>query len=214
MVSDNGSPQRSASETININVVDPNPVTISSATVTTRKGFAITLTLSGPVDPATAANSNNYILTEPAKKPRSRKKPTPPPTRITLSATYNPATNQVILKGPKKVKTSPALTLTVVGTGQGGIAKLDGLQLAGSGGRPGTNYTAKVTKKSISPTAPVTGNIIAVRTEARSAKGDMHINVGGIPLSVRHNGGAAHRFEVSSTHPAGPIAMARTPARG
>jgi hypothetical protein len=53
LVSDNGSPQRTASETININVVDPSPLTISSAQVTTKNGFAITLTLSGPVNPAT-----------------------------------------------------------------------------------------------------------------------------------------------------------------
>ncbi len=214
LVSDNGSPPRTASETFNINVVDPSPVTISSAKVTTKKGFAIALTFSGPVNPATAANPNNYILTEPAKKPKSKKKPTPPPTRINLSVAYNPATNQVILKGPKTVKTSPALTLTVVGTGPSGIAKLDGLQLAGSGGLPGTNYVATVTKKAISPTAAVTGNVIAVRSGARSAEAHMHINIDRRPRSVLHNGSLAHRVELASTRPAGPIAMARILAKG
>ncbi len=177
LVSDNGSPARTASETINVNIVDSIPVKISSATVNTKKGFAITLTLSGPVNPVTATNPNNYILTEPAKKPRSKKKPAPPPIRIKLRATYNPATNQVILKGPKTVKTSPALSFTVVGTG---IAKLDGLDLAGNGGLPGTNYAASVTKKSVSPASAVAGNVIAVPT---------------------------------SRHPAGPIALARIPAK-
>ena len=213
LVSDNGSPQRTASETINLNVVDPRPVTVLSAQVTTKKGFAITLKLSGPVNPATAVNSSNYILTEPAKKPKSKKKPTAPPTRIKLSATYNQATNQVILKGPKTVKTSPALTLTVVGTGQSGIAKLDGLHLAGSGGLPGTNYVAAVTTKAIRPTAAVAGTMTAVRTGAQSANGHMDINGAWMLRSVRHHEGLAHRVEVASAHPAGPIAMVRAPAK-
>ena len=213
LVSDNGSPRRTASETINLNVVDPRPVTVSSAQVTTKKGFAITLKLSGPVNPATAVNSSNYILTEPAKKPKSKKKPTPPPTRIKLSATYNQATNQVILKGPKTVKTSPALTLTVVGTGQSGIAKLDGLHLAGSGGLPGTNYVATVTTKAIRPTAAVAATMTAVRTGAQSANGHMDINGAWMLRSVRHHEGLAHRVEVASAHPAGPIAMVRAPTK-
>ncbi len=169
-VSDNGSPQRSASETFNITVVDPGPAPmITQAKVTTKKGFAITLTFNEPVNPATAANPNNYILTAPAKKPKSKKKPTPPPTRIKLSVSYNQATNQVILKGPKTVKTSPALTLTVVGTGPSGIAKMDGWQLAGRGGQPGTNYVASVTTKAVRPIAAVLGNTIVVRIKTRSA---------------------------------------------
>ena len=112
------------------------------------------------MNPATANNSSNYILTEPAKKPKSKKKPAPPPIRIALSASYNQATNQVTLKGPKKVKTSPALTLTVIGTGPNGIAKLDGLLLAGSGGHAGTNYVASVTGKAVSETSVVVGNTI------------------------------------------------------
>ena len=63
------------------------------------------------------------------------------------------------------MKTSPALTLTVVGTGPSGIAKLDGLQLAGSGGQPGTNYVASVTAKAVKPIAAVVGNTIVIRTE-------------------------------------------------
>ena len=170
-VSDNGSPQRTASETFNITVVDPGPAPmITQAKVTTKKGFSITLTFNEPVNPATAANPNNYILTAPAKKPKSKKKPTPPPTRIKLSVSYNQATNQVILKGPKTVKTSPALTLTVVGTGPSGIAKMDGWQLAGSGGQPGTDYVASVTTKAVRPMAAVLGKTIVVRINARSAE--------------------------------------------
>jgi hypothetical protein len=210
VASDNGSPPRTASQTIDVNVIDPNPVTISSATVTTKKGFSITLTLSGPVNPATATNPNNYILTEPAKKPGSKKKPTPPPIRITLSPTYNPATNQVILKGPRTVKTSPALTFTVVGTG---IAKLDGLDLAGNGGLPGTNYAASVTKKSVNPAAAVTGNVIAVQRVTRSTESHMVIKLKEKILWARHDGGLDPGVEVASPRPAGPIAMLRTHAK-
>jgi hypothetical protein len=195
-VSDNGSPQHTASETFNVSVVDPSPVTVSGATVTTKKGFTITLTLSGAVNPATANNSSNYILTAPAKKSKSKKKPAPPPTRIALSASYNQATNQVTLKGPKKVKTSPALTLTVVGTGPNGIAKLDGLLLAGNGRQAGTNYVAKVTGKAVSPTSAVVTNTIVVRTAA----------------VVRHSSSLPHVVAAVSARPAGPMALARTPA--
>jgi ELWxxDGT repeat protein len=212
-VSDNGSPPRTASETVSVNVVDPRPVTISVASVTTKKGFSITLTFSGPVNPATANNPANYILTEPAKKPKSKHKPAPPPTRISLGvSSYNPATNQVTLKGPKKVKTSPALTLTVVGSGPDGIAKLDGLQLAGSGRQPGTNYVASVTGKTVTPTSAVVGNMIVVRTAARSEGGRALTDRFVRPMIVRHNSASPHPAKIGSTGPAGPMALARTTA--
>ena len=53
-----------------------------SATASTKKGLTITLTFSGAVNPATAANAANYTLTAPAKKPKGKHKPTPPPTPV------------------------------------------------------------------------------------------------------------------------------------
>ena len=196
-VADNGSPQHTASETFNVSVVDPSPVTISGATVTTKKGFSITLTFSGAVNPATASNSSNYILTEPAKKPKSKKKPAPPPIRIALSASYNQATNQVTLKGPKKVKTSPALTLTVVGTGPNGIAKLDGLLLAGGGAAAGTNYVASVKGQ---------GRYPNLRGRGKHDRGE---DGRGRPAPF----GLPHSVKVASTRPAGPMALAGHPGR-
>jgi hypothetical protein len=167
-VSDNSSPPLSASELVSVSVVDPGPPPmITGAAVVAKKGFSITLTFNEAVDPATATNANNYVLTEPAKKPRSKKKPAPPPTRINLSVNYNQATDQVVLTGPKKVKTKPALTLTVIGTAPNGIAKTDGLQLAGSGGQPGTNYVASVTSKSVAPLAVIADGTTPGRTAAR-----------------------------------------------
>ena len=118
------------------------------------------------MDPATASNANNYILTEPARKPGSKKKPAPPPAVVRMSVSYNQATNQVTLKVAKKPKAGTVLTLTVVGSGANGIAKLTGLQLAGSGGQPGTNYVATIRGKRLTPTAAVTGNTIVVPREA------------------------------------------------
>ncbi|MGP0063460.1 MAG: cadherin repeat domain-containing protein, partial [Isosphaeraceae bacterium] len=209
-VSDNGSPQQSAAATFHVNVVDPNPVTIQMPTVTTRKAFSITLTFSGPVNPATAANPSNYILTEPAKKTRSKKKLTPSSTPLVLSVSYNPATNQVTLKGPKKVKLSPALTLTVVGTGPDGIAKLDGLQLAGSDGQAGTNYVASVTGKAVSQTSAVVANTIVVHTASRPSSGHTHTDATPRPMIVRYRSAAPHSIRVASTRPAGPMALVRT----
>jgi hypothetical protein len=37
--------------------------------------------------------------------------------------------------------------LTVIGSSPHGVAKVDGLSLAGSGGGPGTNYVATFTAK-------------------------------------------------------------------
>jgi ELWxxDGT repeat protein len=162
-VADSATPQHVVSSAFSVTVVDPNPPVITKATVTTKKGFSITLTFNVPLNPATANNSNNFVLTEPAKKPKGKKKPAPPPTRIALSASYNAATNTVTLKGPKSVKTSPALTLTVLSA----IAKLDGEQLAGNGS-PGTDYVASVTSKSVSRTSAVTENRISVRINPRA----------------------------------------------
>jgi ELWxxDGT repeat protein len=210
-VADNESPPRTTSETFNVTVADTGPaLTILSPKVSTKKGFTITLTFSEPVNPSTAANPNNYILTAPAKKPKGRHKPTPPPTRIGLSVTYNPSTNQVVLKATKKPKTSPALTLTVVGSGPSGIAKLDGLQLAGSGGQAGTNYVASVTGKAVHPTAAVTGNRIVVRTAVRSA----HSAVAVKPRPVRPGSEAGHPVKIGSIRPTGPMAMVPTPVVG
>ena len=211
-VSDNASPPRTVSETFNIQAIDPGPPPTVSATVTTKKGFTITLTFAEPVNPSTAANPNNYLLTEPAKKPRSKKKPTPPPIRIGLSLTYNPATNQVILKGPKKVKTSPPLTLTVFGAGPNGIAKLDGLGLVGNAGRPGTNFVVRVTGKSVSPTSAVLGGTILARAFARSVDGDPPSTGMARPMVVRHAVASPHPVQVASIRPAGPMALARLSA--
>ena len=114
------------------------------ASVTNRHGLAITLTFSQPIDPSTAMNPGNYLLLEPSRKARSKRKPTPPPRAIGLSVSYNQAADQVTLKVAKKVKLNPALELTVIATGPSGLAKLDGLPLAGGFGQPGTNYVARV----------------------------------------------------------------------
>lgn len=210
-VSDNGSPPLSVSETFNVSVFDPGPApTISAATISTKKSFTITLTFSEPVNPATAANPNDYILTEPAKKPKSKMKPAPPPTRIKLSVSYNQATNQVILKGPKTVKTSPALTLTVVGTGPNGIAKTDGLKLAGNGRQPGTNYVASVTKKAVRPLLVLTSQSIVDRTAVQLSEVHTHNDAVTRPRFGRPITRSALSPMNAWKHPAGPMALART----
>ena len=202
VVSDDSSPRKTVSETISLSVADPgSALTITSPAVSTKKGFSITFGFSVPVDPATASNAANYILTEPGKKPKGKHKPTPPPVVIGASVAYNQATNQVTLKLAKKPKSGTVLTLTIVGTGPGGIAKLDGLQLAGSG-QPGTNYVATIRGKGISPTAAVTEHTIVVRTaRAQTA------------LVRYHSASSELSRESASGAPGGPLALARTPIR-
>ncbi len=154
IVTGSNTPSQIASETIDLTVVDTGPpLAVSTPTVSTKKGYSITLSFSEPVDPATASNPANYILTEAANKPGGKKK-SPPPRVIKLIVGYDAATNQVTLKAAKKPKAGEVLTLTIVGSGAAGIAKLDGLQLAGDGAA-GTNYVATIAGKRISHTAAV-----------------------------------------------------------
>ncbi len=211
-VSDNESPPRTTSETFNVNVVDPGPPpSIASATASTKKGLTITLTFSGAVNPVTAANAANYTLTAPAKKPKGKHKPTPPPTPVGFSLNYSAATNQVTIKAAKKPKAGTVLTLTVIGTGPTGIAKLDGLQLAGSGGQPGTNYVATIRGKAVSPTAAVTGNPIWLQPAARLAGAGLHAGAAAKRLPVRVISVSRHPVTIGSVRPAGPLALRTTP---
>ena len=196
IVSDNSSPPKTAYETIDLSVVDPSPPpTISTPTVSTKKGFSITFSFSVPVDPATASDPANYILTEAPPKHRGKKK-TPAPKVIRLIVSFDAATDQVTLKAAKKPKAGMVLTLTVVGAG--GIAKLDGLQLAGAGAS-GTNYVATITGKRISHTAAV----VKCATASAAPSG---------PLSMAHIPWSAPRsWARSRPRPAG--GPAKSPLR-
>ena len=55
------------------------------------------------------------------------------------------------LKAIGKVNLTKPLQFTVVGAAPGGVAKVTGLLLAGSGGQAGTNYVATVTTKKVKP---------------------------------------------------------------
>ncbi len=148
---------QTTSETINLTVVDASPPPmVSTPVVSSRKGFSIVVRFSVPVDPATASDLANYILTEPGKKRKGRKGAAPPPKVIPIQVRFNQATDKVTLKALEKPKPGAVLTLTIVGSGTGGIAKLDGLQLAGAG-QSGTNYVASIRGKKVSPVAAVAG---------------------------------------------------------
>jgi hypothetical protein len=143
-VTDNGSPPLSQTATLTVDLVDNSPATIAKAEISDKHGLSISLKFSQPVDASPAGDPNNYILLAPAKLKKKSKK-VPPPKPIHLSVRYNPSTATVTLTAKGKVRLNPALQLTVIGTGSDGIAKADGLLLAGSGGQPGTNYVAAVT---------------------------------------------------------------------
>lgn len=194
-------PSQPVSETIDLSVVDNGPAPmIASATASTKKStLTITLTFSEAVNPATASSSANYMLTEPGKKVKSTKRkpaPTPVPIAVASSVSFNSSTNQVTIT-TKKPKAGTVLTLTVVGSGSGGIAKLDGLRLAGNG-TAGTNYTATISGKRVTPTSAVTSNRIVVRTATPGHS------------LVRHRATTPDvRGRASTTSPGGPLALAR-----
>lgn len=202
VVSASTAPTMTASTTFDLNVTDPGPApAITAATVTDKHGLTITLSFSQPLDPATAEDTANYILDIPAKPAKKhRKGPAPQPTPVPLSVSFNPSTDQVTLKVIGKVSLARPLDFTVVGTGPGGIAKVTGLLLAGSGGQSGTNYTATVTSKKIKSVAAVASNELVVRP---AIAGKIH------PEIVKKN--RVTRAVVAHRTPGGPLA--RKPAR-
>src|SRR5262249_37329106 len=121
VVTDNGSPPLSQTAILVVNVFDlGRPVTVKRGTVRVKNGYAITLTFTQPLDPATAEDPGNYILI-PVKR---ISKKAPPPTPIPLIARYNPASKTVTLTAIGKVNSKQALRLTVIGTGPHGVAKV------------------------------------------------------------------------------------------
>jgi hypothetical protein len=144
VVTDSGLPPLSQTANLIVDVYDPGrPATVQRATVRIKHGYAITLTFSQSLDPVTADDPNNYVLT-----PQTRKsKKGPPPIPIPLTAAYNAASRTVTLTALGSVNSKRLLRLTVIGTGPAGVAKVTGLLLAGSRGRPGTDYVATITGK-------------------------------------------------------------------
>ncbi len=142
-----------ASETVDLTVVDTGPPpTITAPAVRTRKRLSIALRFSVPVDPATASDAANYILTELGARRKGHKQAPPPPRVIPLGVLFDPTTDEVTLRALNRPRPHAVLTLTIVGSGDGGIAKLDGLQLAGAG-VPGTNDVVTIAGKKISHAA-------------------------------------------------------------
>lgn len=209
VVTASGSPGQSASATFDVNVVDPGPApVISQATVTNRRGLTITLTYSQPMDASTAANPGNYLLEIPRKIPgRHRKGPSVRLTPVRLKVSYNAATHQVTLKALGRVSLAKPLELTVLATGPGGVAKVNGQRLSGSG-QPGSDYLATVTARRVSPALAVgTGP----HTIAPHGPGHPH----GRPAAwVTHR---RDRPQVMRSHPSarphGPMALALARAR-
>jgi hypothetical protein len=146
VVTDSGSPELRQTARLMVNVFDLGPAaTVSRARVRTKGGYAISLQFSQPLDPSTAADINDYVLVP----VRHKKSKAPVPAPIPLTVSYDRATRTVTLTAIGKVSLKQALDLTVIGTGAAGIAKITGLPLAGTGGRPGTNYVAIVTGRTI-----------------------------------------------------------------
>ncbi|MHB1559579.1 MAG: ELWxxDGT repeat protein [Isosphaeraceae bacterium] len=207
VVTASGSPGPSASATFDVNVVDPGPApVIAQATVNNRRGLTITLTYSQPMDASTAANAGNYLLEIPRKIPgRHRKGPSVRLTPVRLRVSYNAATHQVTLKVLGRVSLAKPLELTVLATGPGGVAKVNGQRLNGSG-QAGSDYLATVTARRVSPTLAV-GTGTNTITPRGHGKGHPH----GRPAARvvhRHARPQVMRSH-HSARPHGPMALAR-----
>lgn len=196
VVTASGSPAQTTSATFDLNVVDPGPApVISRATVTNHRGLTITLTYSQPMDTSTVSNPGNYLLESVKKIPgRHKKGPSVRLTPVRLKVSYNAATHQVTLKALGRVSLAKPLELTVVGTGPGGVAKVTGQQLDGSG-QPGSDYVATVTGRRISTALAVGAQAMTPHGHGRPAARVTH----------RHARPQVARSH-SSAHPRGPMA--------
>jgi hypothetical protein len=189
VVTDSGSPPLSRATSFVVDVVDNGPATtVAKAKVSRRRGLAITLRFSQPLDASTAGNPEDYILVPAGKKKG------PSAAAIPLAVSYDPATRTVTLVAQARVRRGQALRLTVIGSGPDGLAKVTGLPLAGDGRHVGTNYEATITGGSIKHTdaAPSKSHSKAASSRAlsRDAAAPHHA-----PQSA------------STAHPAGPSAL-------
>ncbi len=97
---------------------------------------SIVLTFGQALNPTSAESLANYSLYLVKNRPHNR-----PPKKTLVkikSAVYDPTTMTVTLTTKTKLNKSGEYALTVSGTG---VTSLNGSQLAGSNGVPGTNYT-------------------------------------------------------------------------
>jgi hypothetical protein len=90
----------------------------------------LVLDFSTALDPGSAQNPHNYVITGPCGG------------RIAVgSAMYYPAANVVVLSPRQRINLHHNYRLTVIGTGAGGVTGADGTPLAGApDGQPGTNF--------------------------------------------------------------------------
>ena len=97
---------------------------------------SIVLTFGEGLNASSAENPGNYSLFLLTK---SRHSPTPKETPVPItSVVYNPTTMTVTLMTAKKLKKTGEYSLTVSGTG---LTDLNGNELSGSSGMPGTSFT-------------------------------------------------------------------------
>ena len=117
------------------------------------------------------------------------------------------------LKAIGKVNLAKPLQFTIVGTGAGGVAKVTGQLLAGSGGQAGTNYVATVTTKKIKPVAAVASRTLVARTTAKVAEPSSKKAPQAKPkVTVSHRPAESQlRVRTSgAARPGGPMALARS----
>jgi hypothetical protein len=101
-----------------------------------KQPTSIVLTFGQALNPTSAESLANYSLYLVKNRPHKR-----PPKKTLVkikSAVYDPTTMTVTLKTKTKLNKIGEYSLTVSGTG---VTNLNGSQLAGSNGVPGTNYT-------------------------------------------------------------------------
>jgi hypothetical protein len=118
-----------------------------------RLGFhlhptTLVVTFSQPMDAARAASRAEYRLIGPGP---DHKFGTKDDHRIRIrSARYNPATDSVVLRPVRRLPLHDKFQLTVKGTAPDGLASTLGIFLDGAKtGQPGSNYVARITRKSL-----------------------------------------------------------------
>ncbi len=99
----------------------------------------LVVNFSGPLDPRSATNVDNYKLMSAEG----------PPIKVEQAA-YNATDDTVTLYPSRRLNLHRFYELTVIGTGPGGVAGSTGLLLDGAAdGSPGTDYSASITGRNL-----------------------------------------------------------------
>ena len=147
-----------------------NPSDGPSVTSVKRYGFhemptTIVLAFNQPLDPTSAQNARNYDVVTIGGPGRGGNRHGH--VIAVKDAVYNPLTDTVTLSTAERLDIHNVYRLVVNGTRPGAVSDISGLALDGlAKGVPGSDFSTKITRKTLSGRAPTTAATVKIRKKA------------------------------------------------